>query len=60
MQICTDIMSLVANAHLSSAKCELIAHGKYVCVIANALIGKHFFGRIKLIPVVADKHGTVS
>lgn len=53
-------MGLVANAHPSSAKCELITAGEYVYVIANALIGKCFSGRIKLIPVMADNHGTVS
>jgi hypothetical protein len=52
-------MGLVANAHPSSAKCELIAADEHVSVIANALIGKRFFVRIKLIPVMADNHGTV-
>jgi hypothetical protein len=47
-------MGLVANAHPSSAKCELIAADEHVPVIANALIGKRFFVRVKLIPVVAD------
>jgi len=59
MQIDTDIMELVANAHPSSAKCVLIAAEEHVPVIANVLIGKCFFGRIKLIPVMADNHGTV-
>jgi hypothetical protein len=53
-------MGLVANAHPSSAKCESIAADEHVPVIANALIGKCFFGRIKLNPVMADNHGTVS
>jgi hypothetical protein len=52
-------MRLAANAHPSSAKCELIAGGGHVPVIDNALIGKCFFDRIKLIPVLADNHGTV-
>lgn len=48
MQICTDIMSLVANAHPSSAKCELIVVDEYVYVIANALIDKCFFAELNL------------
>lgn len=52
-------MNLVANAHPSSAKCVLIATDEYVSVIANALIGKRFFGRIKLITIMVDNHGTV-
>ena len=52
-------MGLVANAHPSSAKCVLITADEYVAVIANALIGKCFFGRIKLITIMADNHGTV-
>jgi len=52
-------MGLVANAYPSSAKCELIAADEYVPAVANALIGKCFFGRTKLIPVMADNHGTV-
>jgi len=47
-------MGLVDIAHLSSAKCELIAANWYVHVIANALIDKRFFGKVKLIPVMAD------
>ncbi len=47
-------MSLVANAHPSSAKCALIAGDVYISVIANALIDKCFLGRIKLIPVMTD------
>ena len=53
-------MGLVANAHPSSAKCELIAGNEYVSVIAKALIGQCFFGRIKLIPDMADKHCNAS
>jgi len=53
-------MGLVANTHPSSVKCELIAGEEHLQVIANALIGKCFFGRIKLIPVMVDNHGTVS
>jgi hypothetical protein len=45
-------MGLVANAHPSCAKCESIAADGHVPVIANALMGKCFFGRIKLVPVV--------
>jgi len=52
-------MGLVANAHPSSAKCVLIATDEHVSVIANTLIGKCFFGRIKLIKIMADNHGTV-
>lgn len=54
MQIYTDIMGLVLNAHPSSEICELIASGEYVYVIANTLIGKRFFSKIKLIPIMAD------
>jgi len=53
-------MGLVSNAHPSSAKCELIVADEYVPVIANTLIAKCFFVRVKLIPVMADNHGTVS
>lgn len=60
MQIHTDIMGLVANAHPSSAECALIAGGRHLHVIANALIGKCFFGRIKLVTVLADNHRVVS
>jgi hypothetical protein len=59
-EIDTDIMGLADNAHPSSVKCELIVSAGPVSVIANALIGQSFFGRIKLIPVVADNHGTFS
>ena len=52
-------MGLVANAHPSSAKCELIAGEEHVQLMGNALIGKCFFGRIKLIPVMVDNHGRV-
>jgi len=52
-------MGLVANTHPSSVKCELIVGEGPLQVIANALIGKCFFGRIKLIPVMVDNHGTV-
>ena len=52
-------MGLVANTHPSSVKCELIAGEDHLQVIANALIGKCFFGRIKLITITADNHGTV-
>jgi len=51
-------MGLVVNAHPSSAQCELIVGEEHVQVIANALIGKCFFGRIKLITIMADNHGT--
>lgn len=51
-------MGLVANAHPSSVKCELIATDVYVYVIDKALIAKLFFGRIKLIPVMADINRT--
>lgn len=59
MQIHTNIIDLVSNAHPSSVNCELIASNRYVFVIANALIGKLFLGKIKLIPVMADINGTV-
>ena len=54
------MMSLVANAYPSSEICELIASNRYVYVIANALIDKCFFGKIKLIPVMADINKTYS
>lgn len=53
-------MSLVANTYPSSEICELIASNRYVYVIANALIDKCFFGKIKLIPVMADINKTYS
>jgi hypothetical protein len=53
-------MELVANAHPSSSKCELIAGNGHVHVIANALISKLFLGRIKLFQIAADNYGTIS